>query len=111
MQDPHKKLAFPLQKVQKVSIAFKRLLFPLISGGISTPLFGVALWNQLISFWFGIGVVFIGLSLLYYGWLGTHQVSIDLSQETINYFTDHKTPELESLVKQTNELVKQRKEH
>jgi hypothetical protein len=110
MQYPNKHLAFPLHTVRRVRVAFRRLLLPLISGGISTPLFAVALWNQLINFWFGIGIVMAGLSLLYYGWLGTHQVSIDFAQNTFNYFTDHKNPDLEKLIDHTNQIIKERDE-
>jgi hypothetical protein len=110
LQSPQKKLSFPLQQVKSIDLAFKRLLFPLISGGISTPLFGVALWNQVVNFWLGVGIVLLSSSLLYYGWLGMHQVSINLSQESLHYFTDQKRADVEQLVRQTNQLLKSRKE-
>jgi hypothetical protein len=109
VQQPYKKLHYPLHNVNKINLVFKRMLLPLISGGISAPLFAVALWNHLLHFWFGIGIIMAGVSLLYYGWLGTHQVSIDTNENQIHYFADEKTTELESLVTETNKAIQQRK--
>jgi hypothetical protein len=106
---PDKKIAYPLHNISKVSFAFKRLLLPLIGGGISTPLFAVALWNHLLNFWFGIGIVMAGMSLLYYGWLGIHQLSIQVADNQIHYFADQKTQDLEQLVQQTNKIIVERK--
>jgi hypothetical protein len=106
---PQKKIAYPLHTINKIHIAFKRLLLPLITGGIAAPLFGIGLWNQFINFWFGLGIVMLSLSLLYYGWLGTHQISIELqSQHQIHYFADQKTPELKNLIAKTNQTIQQR---
>lgn len=109
VKQPQKILTYPLHTIQQVKFAFKRLLLPLISGGISAPLFGIALWNQLLNFWFGLGIVMLSVSLLYYGWLGTHQISIELQHQQIHYFADQKTPELQKLVAKTNKVIKERK--
>lgn len=110
VKQPNKKLHYPLHTVSKINLAFKRLLLPIIGGGISTPLFTVALWNHLLHFWFGIGIIMAGLSLLYYGWLGTHQLSIQINENQVHYFADQKTPELEKLVSQVNKVIRERNE-
>ncbi len=109
VKQPERKLEYPIHNINKVSLAFKRMLLPLIGGGISAPLFAVALWNHLLHFWFGVGIIMAGVSLLYYGWLGTHQISIDTKENQIHYFADQNSPELENLVKETNKVIKERK--
>jgi len=109
VKQPNYSLLYPLHTITKVSVAFKRLLLPLIGGGISTPLFAVAVWNHLFNFWLGIGILMAGLSLLYYGWLGTHQVSIQVAEHQVHYFADQKTQELEQLINSTNKVIRDRK--
>jgi hypothetical protein len=109
VQQPHRKMLFTLKSIQSVSLHYRKLLFPLIIGGILAPLCAAALWNNLIHFWLGITFVILGLSLMYYGWLGTYQLDIQFDTYKISYFADQKTPELETMLKETNLLIQKRK--
>jgi hypothetical protein len=109
VQQPHRKMLFSLKSIQSVSLHYRKLLFPLIIGGILAPLCAVALWNNLMHFWLGITFVIVGLSLMYYGWLGTYQLDIQFETYKISYFADQKTPELETMLKEANVLIKKRK--
>jgi hypothetical protein len=98
-----RKRAVPLRQLQRLELSFKRLMFPLLVGGIVAPISLVALFNSLMSPLFGASLAFVGLSLLYYGWLGAYQVRLHFHTQTVAaYFADARTARIEHLVRVAN---------
>jgi hypothetical protein len=94
---------FPLHQLRRLELSFKRLMFPLVLGGIVAPISLVALFNGLTSPLFGVSLAFVGLLLLYYGWLGAYQVRLHFHTQTVAaYFADARTARIEHLVQVAN---------
>jgi hypothetical protein len=99
----HRQKALPLNQLQNLELVFKRLMFPLLVGGIVAPISLVALLNGLLAPLIGIGLSSVGLSLLYYGWVGTYQIRINLKSATfLAYFADSKTAQIERFIEKIN---------
>ncbi len=99
----HRQKALPLDQLQNLELVFKRLMFPLLVGGIVAPISLVALLNGLLTPLIGIGLSSVGLSLLYYGWVGTYQIRVNLKSSTfLAYFADSKTTRIERFIEKIN---------
>jgi hypothetical protein len=103
--------SLPISKINSIETQFKRLLFPLVIGGIFAPLALVGAFLGTIHFWIGITIGLLGLSLIYYGWLGSYQLKITAFQvQQFNYFVDFKSKNLDYFIAQTQELLHWRME-
>ena len=83
------RLSIPLRQIESLEVRHKKLILPLIVGGIVAPFSTVATLLRLVGFWSGMGVVIAGLLLVYYGWVGTQQFSIVFAKHQLNYFSDY----------------------
>lgn len=98
--------SLPLSKVNSIETHFRRLLFPLIIGGIFAPLAFVAAFLGTVHFWIGIAIGLSGLSLIYYGWSGAYQLKITAFHvQHFNYFIDFNSKKLEYFIEQTQRLL------
>jgi hypothetical protein len=103
--------SLPINKVNSIETHFKRLLFPLVIGGIFSPLAFVAAFLGTVHFWIGITVGLLGLSLVYYGWLGSYQLKITaFHAQQFSYFIDFKSKNLEYFVLKAQQLIQLRGE-
>jgi hypothetical protein len=103
MNDGQHPKTWPLHQLRELELTFRRLMFPLLTGGIVAPISLVALLNSLLTPLIGIGLALVGLSLLYYGWVGTYQVRIHFKSPTsVAYFADTKTDRIERFVTKAN---------
>lgn len=91
-----------LPVVRSCSISFKRLMLPLVIGGITAPLSLVALMSGFLHLWTGIALLFIGILLMVYGYKGSYQLVIQLMNNHFSIFLDEKTRPLQKFINQTN---------
>jgi hypothetical protein len=67
---------FHKEQVKDIAIVHKKLLFPLIAGGILFPLSFLALFHDLFNPYWMLLVIMTGLFLLYYGLAGRRLLTI-----------------------------------
>lgn len=70
------KKAFPLHRLRHIDVKSKRLMFPVLTGGILSPLLLYATLEGQIYAWTGIILSFLALLYFYYGWLGHYEIRI-----------------------------------
>ena len=100
-----KKHRFLLKDIMGMQVEFKRLMAPLIIGGIVAPLSFIAAFNtEFFSYWISIASFLIGILLFYYGLQGSHQVSIQFAAHDFRFFIDEKNEEVEELIFYINRL-------
>lgn len=99
-----KRKQLPLSQVKKADISFKRLIAPIIIGGIISPLGFVAAFGNTFSFWFSMAFFLIGILLFYYGMQGSYQVSVELEGHHFKFFVDEKNEDIESFIDHLNIL-------
>jgi hypothetical protein len=97
----------PLNHINNIEANFKRLLFPLIIGGIVAPMSIVSFFLHITtSIWTSIALSISGIFLMYYGWIGSHQIRITAYHSLqLNYFIDFKSPKLEHFVQEVQRLL------
>ncbi|MCU0449115.1 MAG: hypothetical protein MUC97_04605 [Bernardetiaceae bacterium] len=96
----------PLSHLKNLEIHFRRLMLPMLTGGIVAPLALVATLNGLFNPIGGIITAFLGLALLYYGIMGSHQVKVNLYQATsVTYFAEARSAQLEQVVQAVNQRL------
>ncbi len=96
---------FSLSQVLGMEIGFRRLMAPLIIGGIVAPLSFLAAFNSEFNFWISIASFLIGLLLFYYGLQGSYQVTIKLIAHEFKFFIDEKSEAVEGFVRYVNRLM------
>jgi hypothetical protein len=98
-----KQHAFKLDQITKVSFKQKKLLFPLVLGGVVGSLFLIAGFNFLINIWIAMIVGLAGILLFYYGWIGSQTIAILTNVKEFDIFINQITPPLRGFVKMVNE--------
>lgn len=69
---------FDIHEIKSVHKSNKRLLLPLILGGILSPLALVAIYENLFSPFLLLSAFFTGIFLLYIGWAGSYTLVITM---------------------------------
>ncbi len=98
-----KSYSFELDQVNALLFKQKRLLFPLVVGGITGSLFLIAGFNFLINIWVAMIVGMAGMLLFYYGWIGSKTITIATKLKEYDIFINEPTPQLEGFVAMVNE--------
>ena len=95
-----KKYRYALDDLQGVSLRHKRLIAPLIIGGIFAPLSLVAVFQHLFHPMIGILMCIAGGLLCYYGFLGTHQLTVHTSGESTHFFVEEPNSQLKNFAEE-----------
>ena len=98
-----KAYSFELEQVISLVFKQKRLLFPLVVGGIVGSLFLIAGFNFLINIWVAMIVGLAGMLVFYYGYVGSKTLTISTKLKEYDIFINDPTPPLEGFVSLVNE--------
>ncbi len=82
--------SFSLDTIRSIEFKHKLLLFPLIAGGIISPLSLIALFNDILNIWLMMGTFIGGLLSMYYGMEGSSTLTVVTSIKEFDFFL--KTP-------------------
>ncbi len=86
--DEIKKYSFWLGELSAITIKFRRLMLPLVFGGIAGPLFMVAMLKGILVWWLGFSLSFFGFLLFAKGLQGRHQLEIQKGAEKLSIGLD-----------------------
>jgi hypothetical protein len=88
IKQPYLNRRFQLRKVEGIRGGFKRLMLPLILGGIIFPLSLIATYLGILNFWMGNAIFLTSAALFYQGWQGSYQMTVQFAHYEVNYFAD-----------------------
>jgi hypothetical protein len=98
-----KQKRFILSQVAKIELHYKRLMFPLLLGGIGGAFSMVASLKGSLNLWIGMGLGAVGLLLFYYGIKGRYQLEIYMKSNAIHtFFIEDKGRNWDSFFKKLN---------
>ncbi len=98
-----KQKRFILSQVAKIELHYKRLMFPLLLGGIGGSFSVVASMKGSLNLWIGMGLGAVGLLLFYYGLKGRYQLEIYMKNNAIHsFFIEDKGKNWDSFFKKLN---------
>lgn len=98
-----KQKRFILSQVAKIELSYKRLMFPLLLGGIGGAFSIVAGLKGSLNLWIGMGLGSVGLLLFYYGIKGRYQLEIYMKNNAIHaFFIEDKGRYWDSFFKKLN---------
>ncbi len=98
-----KQYGFELDQITQTSFKQKKLLLPLVLGGVVGSLFLIAGFNFLVNIWVAMIVGLAGMLLFYYGWVGSHAIVIHTKIKEYDIFIDQVTTPLEAFFAMVNE--------
>jgi len=98
-----KSYAFELEQITQIAFKQKRLLLPLIVGGVFGSLFLIAGFNFLLNIWIALILGLAGLLLFYYGWVGSAAISVQTKVKEYDIFINDVTPPLKAFVELLNQ--------
>lgn len=78
--------SFDNESIKGISFEHRLLLFPLVAGGIMTPLSIHALLHAYGDPWILLSLMVLGLLLMYYGWEGSSTMTIQTPIKDYDYF-------------------------
>ncbi|WP_375560448.1 hypothetical protein ACE193_22585 [Bernardetia sp. OM2101] len=98
-----KQKRFILSQIAKIELHYKRLMFPLLLGGIGGAFSMVASLKGSLNLWIGMGLGAVGLLLFYYGIKGRYQLEIYMKSNAIHtFFIEDKGRNWDSFFKKLN---------
>lgn len=99
-----------LKSLTKLEFSFRRLMLPILTGGIIAPLSLIALFLQVLNLFVGFTMLLIGILLLYYGYRGTYQLVFHTPHKvSFAIFVDEPTREMAQFVSIANKMIKKRR--
>ncbi len=102
-----KQKRFVLSQISKIELHHKRLMFPLLLGGIGGTFSIVAGMKGSLNLWIGMGLGAVGLLLFYYGIKGRYQLEIYMKSNAIHtFFIEDKGRKWDSFFKKLNHFWK-----
>jgi len=79
----------PITRIAHIDMQFKRLVLPIITGGIVAPLAMISLFSGVLDQWVAAGLLLTGGMLAYYGYTGAYQVQIIFTNSLrLTFFVD-----------------------
>ena len=94
-----KRSVFSLNSLSGLRIETKKMLFPLIMGGIITPFAFLSFFVNLFMPWIHLVSVLVGLLLFYIGWAGKHALTIVyLNGDEKNYYLPSISKNVEAFI-------------
>ncbi|AFM02998.1 hypothetical protein Fleli_0524 [Bernardetia litoralis DSM 6794] len=98
-----KQKQFILSQIAKIELHYKRLMFPLLLGGIGGTFSIVASFKGSLNSWIGMGLGAVGLLLFYYGIKGRHQLEIYMKNNAVHtFFIEDKGKNWDTFFKKLN---------
>ena len=92
-----------MDQIIQIFFKQKKLLFPLILGGVVGSLFLIAGFNFLINSWLALIVGLAGILLFYYGWTGKQALVVHTKVKEYDIFINQVTSPLEAFVSMVNQ--------
>lgn len=93
-----KKNQYPIEWIQQLLFQQKIYLIPIVFGGISSALSGLALYNYNLNPWLVLSLLFISLFTLYYGIQGGVALVIRTPIKDYDYFISETTENMKSFI-------------
>ncbi len=97
---------YPVSQIQTVYLEKRKLLLPVIVGGILSPLSLLAIYENMFPPGILLPLFFAGLFMLYYGWSGAMALIIQTSARVYYIFMPNDTDHLTRFIAFSNTLIK-----
>lgn len=97
---------YPVNHIKSVYLEKRKLLLPIIVGGILSPLTLLAIYENMFSPGILLLLFFAGLFILYYGWSGTMALIIQTADRAHYIFITNDTEHLTRFIAFSNTLIK-----
>ncbi|GAA4832129.1 hypothetical protein [Algivirga pacifica] len=94
-----------LDQLKRISIDFKRLIFPIVSSGILAPLSILATMADVFPLMTGITIVIICLMAFYFGYRGTYQLNVQMHTTNYTLFIDDIDDSFKRFIKTSNQYI------
>jgi hypothetical protein len=97
----------PVNQIRRISLGNKKLLGPIVTGGIIFPLSSLAFLGNISNPFLMMTLMIAGLFLLLYGFGGSAAISIETTGGTHHYFIRKTGKNLEDFIKYYNSEINQ----
>lgn len=99
--------SFYLKSITALQLSFRRLILPILTGGIIAPLSLLALFLKAMNLFFAFTMFLIGILLLYYGYSGSYQIVFRLKHNvSVSFFVDEPAESLYQFVRYVNRFLR-----
>lgn len=97
---------FPAENILDISFKQRRLLLPLVAGGIIVPFSLLLIFRNAFHTWPVLFLLFGGIFLLYFGYIGRLAITIQTIIKEYDVFVQEATPNLEAFINFANQHIK-----
>jgi uncharacterized protein (DUF952 family) len=100
---------FPLINIQKIAFDHRRILLPLVAGGIAAPFSLVAIFTRVGDPWLLLPLFFMGLFAIYWGWLGYPALVVQDNIREHDFQLKYISQNLQAFTEFANNLIRKKK--
>ncbi len=100
---------FPLINIQKIGFGHRRVLLPLIAGGIAAPFSMVAISTHVGDPWLLLPLFFMGLFAMYWGWMGYPALIVQDNVREHDFSLPYISQNLRAFTEFANDLIRKQK--
>ena len=81
-------------------------MFPLILGGTSSAFVLISILNNLFNPWLSLSILFVSLTVGYFGWVGTNVLTIKETGHNNDFMLKHVSINMRSFVAYVNKIIR-----
>lgn len=101
-----KTTSYALDEIEYLSINSRKMMLPLITGGIFVPLSIIAIAKNIFAPWGILSWLMLNLLLFYFGWLGYSVLTVQLKSLSHDFPIKVKGANLKAFIHFTNEYIR-----
>ncbi len=103
-----KRYAFELEAIEVIIFSQRKMLLPLVAGGVVASLTILAIFNNIFNGWYTVILLFAALFALYAGWLGYAALTVKDAVHYQDFRLNYISKNLEQFVNFANRVIKKK---
>lgn len=100
-----KKTEFPVQGIKSLKINHRKLLVPIVFGGVFTPLIAVGYFEDFFHPVIAVVLMLTGILTFYLGWLGQQVLTVNEIQGHMDFPVSNPGENVEAFIEFTNQFI------
>ncbi len=100
---------FDLSNIKNISFETRKLMFPLILGGVSSAFIIISILKNLFNPWISLTMLVASLAISYFGWSGTNVLTIKEKGHQNDFMLKHVSINMKAFIRYVNKTLSIRK--
>ncbi len=96
---------FDLSTIKNITFETRKLMFPLIFGGVSSTFIIISILKNLFNPWISLTILVASLAISYFGWAGTNVLTIKEKGHQNDFMLKHVSINMKAFIRYVNRIL------